>query len=222
MAHRVVSQSYPRINKPSDKYHGFLDDKKLIQHKKNIRKDDLKKIIRDAIYEANKKSSRAILDVPAKASLIERKKIYINAGSSLFGYFRKYYGDPAATAHGCLNRHYSDIAKEQFRNQTLQKERMNSGWRYQFIAKDAARASGRFITVSDIGTTEADFNVIVGIKNLKKKVNIYVSVKNRVNTMGGQDWRKVVLIEEKSEYIKAAKIRLAKYLVDNSQMKLAI
>ena len=65
--------------------------------------------------------------------------------------FLEYAGDPAATAYDCIGKHYREIAAEQFRNQTLQKQRMNSGWRYQYIAKDCAVRSRRFITVSDIG-----------------------------------------------------------------------
>jgi hypothetical protein len=102
------------------------------------------------------------------------------------------YGDPASTAYDCLGKHYREIAAEQFRNQTLQKQRMNSGWRYQYIAKDCAVRSRRFITVSDIGASEADFNATMHIVDSSKTLNIYVSIKNRANTMGGQDWPKAI------------------------------
>jgi hypothetical protein len=69
---------------------------------------------------------------------------------------------------------------------------MNAGWRYQFIAKDAAIDSNRFNSVSDIGTSEADFNATILELNTNKPINIYVSVKNRTNTMGGQDWPKAI------------------------------
>ena len=105
---------------------------------------------------------------------------------------RKYYGDPATSAYDAFGRHYSIVAKEQFRNQTLQKERMNSGWRYQYIAKDCAVRSQRFATVSDIGAAEADFNVTIDISDSAETLNIYVSIKNRTNTMGGQDWPKAI------------------------------
>jgi hypothetical protein len=72
--------------------------------------------------------------------------IYRKKGKELFAYFKKYYGDPAATAYDCLGKHYREIAIEQFRNQTLQKQRMNSGGRYQHIAKDCAVRSRRFVT----------------------------------------------------------------------------
>ncbi|MBX2891743.1 MAG: hypothetical protein KF734_12485 [Saprospiraceae bacterium] len=70
---------------------------------------------------------------------------------------------------------------------------MNSGWRYQFIAKDCAISSGRFVAVSDIGTSEADFNAVANFRDTSlPPLNIYVSVKNRSNTMGGQDWPKAI------------------------------
>lgn len=123
----------------------------------------------------------------------EAVKIYEREGKKLFDYFLKYYGDPASTAFESEGMHYSDVAREQFRNRTLQKQRMNSGWRYQFIAKDCAITSGRFVTVSDIGASEADFNAVVKFKDGNSPpLNIYVSVKNRSNTMGGQDWPKAI------------------------------
>lgn len=39
------------------------------------------------------------------------------------------------TAYEIRSKHYKHIAKEQFRNRTLQKQRMNAGWRYQYLAK---------------------------------------------------------------------------------------
>lgn len=70
---------------------------------------------------------------------------------------------------------------------------MNSGWRYQYLAKDCAQESKRFRSVSDIGAAEADFNAVIDFLDKNKGVlNIYVSVKNRSNTMGGQDWPKAI------------------------------
>src|SRR5262249_39294887 len=148
---------------------------------------------KDAISRAEQKSSRQILGILDSLEESEKIKIYNNKGKKLFEYFRRYYGDQATTAYDCIGKHFSDIAKEQFRNQTLQKERMNSGWRYQYIAKDCAEKSRRFLTVSDIGTAEADFNATLSIVDDRKGVlNIYVSIKNRTNTMGGQDWPKAI------------------------------
>ena len=81
---------------------------------------------------------------------------------------------------------------DQFRIRTLQKERMNSGWRYQFLAIDCAHESKRFKSVSDIGAAEADFNAIIEFKNSGSPLCLYISIKNRTNTMGGQDWPKAI------------------------------
>ncbi|MFH0914251.1 MAG: hypothetical protein V1849_03060, partial [Chloroflexota bacterium] len=45
---------------------------------------------------------------------------------------------------------------------------------------------------SDLGLKEADFNAVIKYKDLPGKLAIYVSVKNRSNTMGGQDWPKAI------------------------------
>jgi len=209
---KSTPQYYPRIeNDKESKFNGFLDDSKLKPHTNQISIDKFKDVIRYAILAANKKSSRAILNIPDSASEEEIIQIYKREGVQLFRYFIRYCGDPAATAHACLNNHYAAVAVEQFRNRTLQKERMNSGWRYQYIAREGANLSKRFNTVSDIGTNEADFNVTIEIKEgASPFLNIYVSVKNRVNTMGGQDWPKAIRALE--EVAKNDKNRTGPYL----------
>lgn len=193
MAKSIPPQPYPRIPDEEDKFHGFLDEPALAEHSGRIDEQQVKAIITQAIRQANAKSGRQILNVPPDAAEEEVKKIYEREGKKLFDYFLKYYGDPASTAFECEGLHYSDVAREQFRNRTLQKQRMNSGWRYQFIAKDCAITSGRFVSVSDIGASEADFNAVAKFKdNNLPPLNIYVSVKNRSNTMGGQDWPKAI------------------------------
>lgn len=204
------TQSYPRIEDEKSKYHGYLDDSYLNEHKLVISDSKIKKIVKNAIIKANKKSGRTILNIPINITEDEIPLIYDRKGKELFKYFLTYYGDPASSAYSCINQSYVKIAREQFRNWTLQKERMNSGWRYQFIAKDGAIESKRFISVSDIGTAEADFNAIIGIKNSDNTVSIYVSVKNRVNTMGGQDWPKAIYALE--EVAKKDKNRTGPYL----------
>ncbi len=181
-----MPQDYPRTTK------GFLDEARLAPHQQKISFEELKTIIRDAIANAARKSRREILELPDGLTDDEKSSVYRQKGKELFAYFRRYYGDPAATAYDCIGKHYRDIATEQFRNQTLQKQRMNSGWRYQYIAKDCAVRSRRFITVSDIGASEADFNATMNIVDSGKTLNIYVSIKNRANTMGGQDWPKAI------------------------------
>jgi len=203
-------QPYPRIDNEKDKFHGFIDDSRLKPHIKKIKKEELKKIVVEAIQYANVKSGREILKIPDNALPEELSKAYKKAAKELFTYFVKYCGDPASSAHDCLNKHYSLIAKEQFRNRTIQKERMNAGWRYQYIAKDSASISERFENVSDIGTAEADFNVVISDNSSKQKITIYVSVKNRTNTLGGQDWPKAIRALE--DIAKSDKNRFGPYL----------
>lgn len=190
-------QGYPRLDS------GLLDDSKLQPQKTKIPVDRLREIIASAIETANRKSSRVVLNLPDEVSEEMVQKIYQREGHKLFDYFRHYFGDPASTAHQCLHRHCHDVAKEQFRNRTLQKERMNSAWRYQYIAKDAAIASKRFESVSDLGLSEADFNAVIKYRHTDSKLAIYVSIKNRSNTMGGQDWPKAIeALENEARYDK--------------------
>src|SRR5947207_16013527 len=192
----AVAQNYTRISE-GEEFAGRLDERKLTPHSYKIPQSKLRQIITDAVKSANRKASRAILNIPEKSTDAEMQKIFLKEGRKLLDYFRQYCGDPPATAYQCLDRHYSEVAVEQFRNRTLQKERMNSGWRYQFMAHDCAQASRRFATVSQLATAEADFNVTIKtVRFPKPKVCIYVSVKNRTNTMGGQDWPKAIVALE--------------------------
>lgn len=192
MAKAVRVQDYKRINDEEDDYYGFLNISRLVDHKGKISIDVLKKLIVAAIDYANKKSSRELLEIPAKMLDEGLQAFYEKKGKELFKYFVRYCGDPASTAYDSLNKTYAQIAKENFRNNTIQKERMNAGWRYQHLAKDTARLSNRFDSISDQNLNEADFNAVISYKNSKDKLSIYVSVKNRSNTMGGQDWPKAI------------------------------
>jgi len=150
-------------------------------------------VIATAIANANNKSSREILSIPEKADPELIRGIYKKEGKALFRYFKKYCGDPASTAHQLKGQYYKDVGREQFRNRTLQKERMNSGWRYQYLALNCAQESRRFRGVSDIGAAEGDFNAVISFTDKKHDhLSLYVSVKNRSNTMGGQDWPKAI------------------------------
>lgn len=184
--------NYPRIDDEKNKFHGFLDDSKLQEHTIKIDEASFRQIILDAVRVANYKSSRKLLEIPDDASEEQIKKIYKDQGKKLFDYFRTSFADPASSAHQCHERHYSDVAREQWRSRTIQKERMNSGWRYQYIAKDAAIQTRRFISVSDIGNQESDFNAVINLKDGSAKLSIYVSVKNRPDTVGGQDYPKLI------------------------------
>ncbi|MGI8811073.1 MAG: hypothetical protein ACR2IH_00915 [Pyrinomonadaceae bacterium] len=186
-------QSYPRIDDDKNKFAGFLDEADLVPHHTRAAPDKLLEIIQDAVIYAGNKSSRAILENGDGLSIEELEAIYLKEGGELFKYFVKYPGDPASSAFDCLGKHFSDIAREQFHNRTLQKERMNAGWRYQHMAKDMSIESKRFVSVSDIGAAEADFNAVIKLLDSNKKpLSIYVSIKNRANTLGGQDWPKAI------------------------------
>lgn len=186
-------QPYIRINNEEDDYYGYLDISKLVGHKrKRITADDLKKLIVAAIDYANKKSSRELLEMPEGLADEALNKFYVKKGKELFHYFVRYCGDPASSAYDCINQTYSQVARDNFRNNLIQKGRMNSGWRYQHIAKDAARLSKRFDSVSDLNLKEADFNAVIRYKKTGDTLSIYVSIKNRSNTLGGQDWPKAI------------------------------
>lgn len=186
----ITFQQYPRDA------HNLLDEAQLKPHKRTISEQELKGIVKRSIEDANKKSSHVLLNIPAGTSEQDAAKEYKKSGAKLYDYFKKYFNDPAATAHQCRGRHYSDVAREQFRNRTLQRERMNAGWRYQYIAESAAQTSRRFKSVSGIGTIEADFNAVIEYEGKPGSLTIYVSVKNRTNTMGGQDWPKAIAAME--------------------------
>lgn len=190
---KTVPQAYPRIDDDSRKDYGCLDESTLVLHPAKLPVEKLKGLIRDAISNANSKSSREILSIPPDATEEVVAEICKREGKALFRYFKKYSDDPASTADKLSERHYREVALEQFRNRTLQKERMNSGWRYQYLAHDCASHSGRFNSVSDLGAAEADFNATIRfLEKTKGLLSLYVSVKNRSNTMGGQDWPKAI------------------------------
>ncbi|MBI5643334.1 MAG: hypothetical protein HY954_07650 [Deltaproteobacteria bacterium] len=190
---KITAQNYPRITDEKSRYYGCLDDSSLVPHRRKIPVVELEKIILSAIENANKKSSREALPIPSGADAEVIDDILIKEGKGLFKYFKKYCGDPAATAHQLHGKYYKDVAIEQFRNRTLQKERMNSGWRYQFLVAESARYTKRFKSISDIGAAEGDFNAQIQFIDKRTDIlNLFVSVKNRCNTMGGQDWPKAI------------------------------
>jgi hypothetical protein len=211
MTKSTIPQPYPRLGE-GNRYAGFLDEDALVPHTRKILLSELREIIVAAIDYANRKSSRAILSIAPDASDAEARTIYFREGRNLFAYFRRYCGDPATTAYECGGRDCREVAAEQFHNRMLQKERMNSGWRYQRIAFRCASSSQRFRSVSDIGAVEADFNVEINTVNGHPSpvVNIYISIKNRVNTLGGQDWPKAIAALE--EVAKNDKNRHGPYL----------
>jgi hypothetical protein len=190
---KTIPQNYPRIQDEASLYYGCLDDSSLVPHKNKISVETIKSLIKSAISNAGRKSRREILSLPVDADTDVLEAIYKKEGRELFKYFRKYCGDPAATAHQIYKKNYRAVAVEQFRNRTLQKERMNSGWRYQYLVIDCARHTKRFESVSDIGAAEGDFNATIKFLDADREpLSLYVSVKNRSNTMGGADWPKAI------------------------------
>lgn len=190
---KITPQNYPRIDDPHRKDYGLLDVTTLVPHNKKIAHEKMVKIIQDAIQRANQKSSRDIMSIAEDAAESEKQAIYKKTGQKLFDYFKKSYSDPATMAHQVHTKHYRAVGIEQFRNWIMQKGRMNSGWRYQFVLYDCTVESGRFYSISDIGTAEADFNAAVEFADKSQKpLYLYVSVKKRKNTMGGQDWPKAI------------------------------
>lgn len=185
---QVTVQNYPRVEDPARKDNGLLNDAELSQHKKRVSPEELPVLVLVAIENANRKSSRAMLSVPPNATEAETAEIYHKMGNDLFKYFQQYSSDPASTAFQLFGQNCREVGIQQFRNKALQKERMNSGWRYQYLAIDCAQKTERFKSISELGLTEADFNAVVEITQTKKPLSIYVSVKNRSNTIGGPDW----------------------------------
>jgi hypothetical protein len=183
-------QNYPRIDDPDNEYSGFLDTETLVPHltPRQISEDMLKKLINEAIERANIKSSRDSLNMPEGLSEEQEAAFYKQEGRKLFEYFHDYPIDPAATAQEYVNKDCKQIAVELFRTRTQQKGRMNSGWRYQFLAVNCAAKSGRFLEVSGFGTSQGDFTARAEFLESPNTLHLYVSVKNRSDTLGGQDW----------------------------------
>jgi hypothetical protein len=189
----MAIQNYPRISDGKPKEIDLLDTTTLVPHTQKLAQEKLEEIILTAIKKANEKSGREILSIPENASEEEKQEIYRKAGKKLFAYFKRYYDDPASTAQQIYKKHYRTVGRDQFLNRLVQKRRMNSGWRYQFLVSDCAAQSGRFLNVSDIGMTEGDFNAVIAfLEKSRKPLTLYASVKNRANTLGGQDWPKAI------------------------------
>lgn len=187
----TIPQSYPRIDDPESRYYGCLDDSYLLPHDepRRITPDALQNLILFAIEQADAKSSRDSFAIPSELNPDKLEDYFQQEGRSLFEHFHDYPSDPAATAHEYQHKHYRDVGTELFRSRALQKGRMNSGWRYQFLAVYCARESGRFDEVAGFGTSQGDFTAKIRfVDSAYKPLHLYVSVKNRSDTLGGQDW----------------------------------
>src|SRR3954468_6135432 len=106
LRHYHMPQDYPRTEE------GLLDESRLAPHARKIPFDELKAIIRDAIASAARKSRREILELPDGLSDEQKAALYRKKGKELFAYFRKYYGDPAATAYDCLGMAPAPMVKQ--------------------------------------------------------------------------------------------------------------
>ncbi|MFQ3646474.1 MAG: hypothetical protein SNJ80_06045 [Anaerolinea sp.] len=186
-----IPQDYPRIRDTSSKYYGCLDVETLQDHPhpRRITPELLRTLILQAIEEASVQSSREAILIPPDMSPEQENLFFQDEANKLFAYLHAYPVDPAATAHEYTGRHYQDVGLELFRNRAIQKGRMNSGWRYQLLARECAKASGRFDEAAGFGFSKGDFVAKIRFKDdTRKKLHIYVSVKNRRSTIGGQDW----------------------------------
>lgn len=56
-------QHYPRIQNETNKYHGFFDESQFKVHIQKMDEEVFKLIVKEAITNANLKSSRAILNI---------------------------------------------------------------------------------------------------------------------------------------------------------------
>jgi hypothetical protein len=167
----ATPQQYPRIA-DNEKLAGYLDESRLTPHAHKLAIEKLKEIIAAAVRDANKKSSRAILKIAETSSEDEVRETYLREGKKLFAYFRDYCGDPAFTAFQCQGQHYSKVATEQFRNRTLQKERMNSGWRYQLIALECAKITNQNVLAREIAGLDPEVGEVDSVFYLEKTTGL--------------------------------------------------
>lgn len=194
-------QNYPRIQDDSSPNFDLLDDSALKPHSDRLSTDEVKDAIRRSIHEANLKSKRSVLADYDYSALSEKQRAFkiSKAGSDLLKYFQRYSPDPAETAHEVRGKHYTEVGRDLFHRRAIQKGRMNSGWRYQFLAANCAQKLDRFSSVSSLGSVSgADFTAVIPIIERNEPLNIFVSVKNRKNTIGGQDFPKASETLEKA------------------------
>jgi hypothetical protein len=104
MSKKSVVQNYPRVADDSNLLNGCLDDTHLVAHSRQITLDELKHLIRNAIDAAERKARREILSIPGEATIEEQQEMFSREGHELFKYFRKYVGDPAASAFQILRK----------------------------------------------------------------------------------------------------------------------
>lgn len=195
-----IPEEYPRIRERKSRFYGCLNTDLLIPHPepRRISPELLKGLMLHAINEANAMSKREAEEIPEGLTSEEEEEVWKSEGRSLFEHFHDYPIDPAATAHEYYDKNYRVVGVDLFRSRVWQKGRMNSGWRYQLLARDCAKNSGRFDEVAGFGTAKGDFIAkIEFLEKFYKPLHLYVSVKNRSDTLGGQDWpNSIIALEE--------------------------
>ncbi|MFQ3672925.1 MAG: hypothetical protein SNJ83_04930, partial [Aggregatilineales bacterium] len=134
-------------------------------HPRRITPELLRTLILQAIEEASVQSSREAILIPPDMSPEQENLFFQDEANKLFAYLHAYPVDPAATAHEYTGRHYQDVGLELFRNRAIQKGRMNSGWRYQLLARECAKASGRFDEAAGFGFSKGDFVAKIRFKD---------------------------------------------------------
>ena len=152
---RLIPQQYPRDEK------GFLDVSKLANHKKSLKNTDLVKIVEAAIKYADSKASEDVFRAGKEMPSSSKARAAGAPGAELLRHFQRYCIDPAQTALDTCGQHYATIAEDLAKNRLTQIMRMNVGWRYQYIAKDAASRTGRFKHISDLVLTFINSHNIV-------------------------------------------------------------
>jgi hypothetical protein len=213
MAKAKIPQPYPRVTDTRRADYGCLDESLLVPHHLKIGDEQLAKHIRAAIRNAEAKSSREAMAIPENATPTQLKDFYQKEGVELFKYFKKYIGDPAATAHQMRGKHYRDVGLELFRNRALQKGRMNSGWRYQFLnsalAENQAGENAR-----EYSREEIELAILQALHSLHKNQNELPTISNAPNEIldaFGKCCREANLIDEAGQFNEPRK--LLEYLI---------
>ncbi len=135
---KTVPQAYPRIDDDSRKDYGCLDDSTLVAHPGKLPVEKLKGLIREAISNANSKSSREILSIPPDATEEVVAEICKREGRKLFEYFRKSCFDPPLFTDKLYRRDYMDVGIEQAREYVRWKHQENDRLRKQMLISNGA------------------------------------------------------------------------------------
>jgi hypothetical protein len=175
------TQRYPRD--PND----FLDPTTAKKITKKFSQAELDAVVRKCIVKANAKSGTQALVLPRNASTEQIKVAERKAAAELFKKFQKYCVDPARADADFAGKHVDAIATTLDQNQLGSRSRMNAGWRYQFLALElASKLPERFAQVSG-GGKHSDISATLLLKN-GDEVRLYISVKNRSDTISGSKW----------------------------------